>query len=273
MTNTQAIILGTIQGLTEYLPISSSAHLVLVPHFMGWQFLPKESFVFDVLVQLGTLFGVLIYFFKPIGQIIQAVIQGLWRGRPLHNETARLGWLVALASIPAAIIGFVFKSELAFYYSTPVINCYFLILTGALLVLAERMNRSIKEIPTKKDAVVIGFAQSIALFPGISRSGATIAAGMACGLSREYAAQFSFLMSIPIMLGASMVTGFDFWQDHDLILRMSTPLLLGFLSALITGYLVISWFMTLLKEKKLTIFAWYCFALGLLGIVYFKIVL
>lgn len=269
MTNSQAIILGLVQGLTEYLPVSSSAHLVLVPHVMGWQVLPEEAFVFDVLVQLGTLVGVLAYFFSSIKDVSYSVVNGMLRGQPLYDDNAKLGWMVVLATIPAAIIGLMFKNTLAAYFSAPVFSCYCLILTGVLLVSAEYLTKVLKSAPQKGDALVIGCAQSLALLPGVSRSGATIAAGMACGLSRTDAARFSFLMSIPVMFGASLIAGLDLAKDSALLEKLSMPLCLGFLTAAISGYLVIRWFMAFLSQKRLTWFAVYCVSIGVSGIFYF----
>lgn len=269
MTNTQAFILGVVQGLTEYLPISSSAHLVLVPSFLGWQLDHDEAFIFDVLVQLGTLVGVLAYFFQPIKQVGLSVLWGLWSLKPLHNEAARLGWMVALASIPAAILGFCFKGPIAAYFSSAFAACACLMATGFFLLAAEYFGRAQKSYPNRKDAMVIGLAQGFALLPGISRSGSTIAAGMACGLSRVDAARFSFLMSIPIMVGASLIAGREVFSDPALLNRLMMPLAVGFLSAAITGFLVIRWFVRFLERRSLVLFASYCLALGFFGALYF----
>lgn len=266
MTNTQAVILGVVQGLTEYLPVSSSAHLVLVPKLLGWQLAEDKSFVFDVLVQLGTLVGVFAYFLRSIMGIAEAVIKGIIAKKPFQDEEARLGYMIVLATIPAAIIGVAFKEQLAQYFSSPKASSYLLLVTGLMLVLAEYASRAHKTAPSKKDALVIGFAQSFALLPGISRSGATIAAGMACGLPRKNAAYFSFLLSIPIMVGASLVASTDLVNDKDLFSEMAIPLTLGFITAAITGYFVIKWFMTFLTSQRLVWFAFYCFFVGGMGI-------
>lgn len=269
MTNAQAAILGAVQGLTEYLPVSSSAHLVMVPKVLGWQFLPQEAFIFDVLVQLGTLFGVLIYFFAPLKQVAISVTTGIVRMRPFHDEHARLGWLVLLATIPAGVIGLAFKTDLAAYFSSPRASAYWLMFTGIILMLAEALAAIIKTQPTRRDAVVIGFAQGLALLPGVSRSGATIAAGMACGLSRKDAAQFSFLMSIPVMVGASLIASLDLMRDASLLRSMALPLTVGFCSSALVGFLVIRWFMTFVSHRRLIWFAAYCLAIGLWGVFYF----
>lgn len=270
MTNAQALILGVVQGLTEYLPVSSSAHLVLVPSFLGWQLAHDEAFIFDVLVQLGTLVGVFAYFFKPIKQVVFSVLAGLWSLKPLHNEDARLGWLVVLATIPAALLGFCFKDSIAAYFSSPFAACAFLMLTGVFLIGAEYCKRSQKREPNHKDAMCIGLAQGLALMPGLSRSGSTIAAGMACGLSRVDAARFSFLMSIPVMVGASLLAGIDVIRDPTIFERLKMPLALGFMSAAISGFLVIRWFVRFLEKRSLLFFATYCLALGFCGALYFS---
>ncbi len=269
MTNAQAIILGAVQGLTEYLPVSSSAHLVLVPKIMGWQVPPQEAFIFDVLVQLGTLTGVLAFFYAPIRQVCLSVLTGLYRLDPFHDQYARMGWLVVLASVPAAILGLNFKDQLAETFSSPISSCYFLLVTGALLILAEWFGRSGKEEPGRFDALMIGCAQGLALLPGVSRSGATIAAGMACGLPRKTAAQFSFLMSIPVMVGASLVASLDLIQDINLLEKMAMPLALGFGTAAIVGFLVIKWFMSFVSNQRLVWFAAYCLTIGTWGVYYF----
>jgi len=270
MTNSQALILGIVQGLTEYLPVSSSAHLVLVPHLFGWHVVPQEAFIFDILVQLGTLLGVICYFFTPIKDVFLSVLKGLLIKQPFYNQEAQLGWLVALATIPAAILGLAFKSQLAAYFSSPLASCYFLIITALFLFLAEWQSQKLqKPIPNKKDAVMIGLAQGLALLPGVSRSGSTIAAGMTCGLTRTDAARFSFLMSIPIMIGASLIATVDLVNDIHLIDQLLMPLAVGFISAAITGYLVIKWFMDFLSTQRLFVFAAYCLAVGCLGAIYF----
>lgn len=269
MTNSQALILGVVQGLTEYLPISSSAHLVLLPNFLGWQLKHDEAFIFDILVQLGTLVGVFAYFFQPIKQVAFSVLSGVWHLKPLHNEEARLGWMVALASIPAALLGFCFKDPIAAYFSSAFAACSCLMATGFFLLAAEYFGRSQKKNPTRRDAMVIGLAQGFALLPGISRSGSTIAAGMACGLSRVDAARFSFLMSIPIMVGASLIAGNEALSDPALLNRLMMPLAIGFFSAAITGFFVIRWFVHFLERRSLVLFASYCLGLGFLGALYF----
>ncbi len=269
MTNFQALILGVVQGLTEYLPVSSSAHLVLVPHFFNWNLSHDAAFIFDILVQQGTLLGLLIYFREPLSQVFFSVLLGLKKRDLFHDIHARLGWLVVLSTVPAAFFGLTFKSSIQGFFSSPIYSSGFLILTGILLLIAEYLAKPAKSIPTKKDAVMIGLAQSLALFPGVSRSGSTIAAGMMSGLSRQTAAQFSFLMSIPVMLGAGMIASQDLLANPELLNDLLVPILVGFLSAAVTGYLVIRWFMGFVAKQRLTGFAYYCFVVGVLGLWFF----
>lgn len=270
MTNSQALILGVVQGLTEYLPVSSSAHLVLVPKLMGWNFDIKEAFVFDVLVQLGTLVGVFIYFAPALKEVIKSVLYGIIHAQPAHDDNSRLGWLVVMASIPAAVIGLGFKEEFTSSFTSAKSSSYFLILTAIILAVAELLTRVMKTKPNRFDALVMGCAQVLAIFPGVSRSGATIATGMVCGLSRQSAAQFSFLMSIPVLMGASLIASLELVNNADLLMRMVQPLILGFTSAAVIGFFVIRWFMTFLAQRRLIWFSIYCFLLGVLGVLYFN---
>lgn len=262
--------MGIVQGLTEYLPVSSSAHLVIMPKLFGFSLPEHEAFIFDVLVQLGTLIGVFAYFWQKLFSIAQSALTGLAKGTPLHDENARLGWLVVLATIPAAVLGLIFKKPLAATFSDPLFACYFLIVTGILLILAEYVGKHLRNSVTMNDAVMIGVAQGLALLPGVSRSGSTISMGMMRGLSRTSAAQFSFIMSIPAMFGAAFVASFDLLNDASLIKSMLTPLLIGFISAAVTGYLVIKWFMAFVSHQRLYIFALYCFLAGGIGAYYFS---
>lgn len=270
MTNLQAILLGTVQGLTEYLPVSSSAHLVLVPKILGWHLRPDESFVFNVLVQLGTVVGVIIYFFVPLKKVFKSLLKGILIKDPLHDEYSQIGFMVALATIPASLFGLAFRDHLKQFFSSPLITCFCLMVTGALLFLCESLSKAIKDRPKKSDAILIGISQCAALMPGISRSGTTMAAGMACGLYRKSAATFSFLMAIPIMLGASFIATLDLLANADLMYHLAWPLFLGFFSAAFSGYLVIKWFMNYLATNKLTWFSYYCMIVGIIGAFYFS---
>ncbi|MFC2025633.1 undecaprenyl-diphosphatase UppP [Chloroflexota bacterium] len=269
MTVTQSIILGIIQGITEFIPISSSGHLVILPYLLGWDIPKYDAFIFDVLVQVATLAAVLIYFWSDLVDIVKGFIHGLLHRSPFENSNARLGWYLIVATIPAGIIGLGLKDIVARAFASPLVTAGFLFLTAILLVLAEKVGRREKllEELNWKDALWIGLSQVIAIFPGVSRSGATIFGGMTRDLKRPDAARFSFLMSIPIMLAAGLSAVIDLTKiPHlDTLLPTFIP---GFLAAAIVGYLVIRWLISYLTHHPLYIFAVYCAGLGSMVLIW-----
>ena len=280
MTVIQAIILGIVQGLTEFLPVSSSAHLVLVPYLAGWNLDQGFAFVFDVLVQLGTLAAVIYYFRKDLLEIFKAWVHGIKARQPLADENSRMGWYLILATIPAGLAGLLLKDKVEAAFASPVLTAVFLFGTAILLTTAELFHRQVErkqkirnlnEIRTM-DALVIGFFQAISIFPGISRSGATISGGVFRRFDRQGAARFAFLMSIPIMLAAG-VLGVKDLLDVPNVGQMAGLVLIGFILAGVIGYLVIRWFIGYLRGKSLLPFAAYCALLALLviAVTYFRI--
>lgn len=267
MTLFQALVMGLVQGFTEYLPVSSSAHLVLVPKVLGWSFAVKEIFIFDVLVQLGTLCGVVVYFFSDLRLITVNFVKGVFTGHPLRDPSSLYGIYLIVATVPAAFIGFMFKDFFEDFFSSTYYTSIFLIITALLLLAAELAHRSIRDSVTLPDALLMGCAQALAIFPGISRSGSTIAIGMISGVNRTQAAKFSFLMSIPVMLGASILACSDLVKNYSTLSHMLAPLAVGFTAAAISGYFVISWFLAFLKTRSLFIFAIYCAIIGTLGLM------
>jgi undecaprenyl-diphosphatase len=269
MTLTQSIILGIIQGLTEFIPISSSGHLVILPYLLGWNIPKYDAFIFDVLVQVATLVAVVIYFWSDLVDIVKAFFYGLIQKSPFETSHARLGWYLIIATLPAGIIGLALKKTVEQVFASPIVTAGFLFLTAALLVLAEKVGRREKflEDINWKDALWIGFSQVIAIFPGASRSGATIFGGMTRDLKRPDAARFSFLMSIPIMLAAGLSATIDLFKIPHLysILPAFVP---GFLAAAIVGYLAIRWLIGYLTNHPLYIFAVYCTGLGVLVLIW-----
>jgi undecaprenyl-diphosphatase len=263
----QASILGLVQGLTEYLPVSSSAHLVLVPKILGWSFDPHHAFVFDVLVQLGTLLGVIAYFWKDLLEIAECMFAGLLKGKPVENPHARLGWLVGLATVPAAVLGILLKSEVRAYFDSPRAVLAFLIATAGALTLTELLTHAKRTEVRILDALVVGLAQVAALFPGVSRSGSTMSAGILMGLSKQTAAKFSFLMSIPIMLGASLEEFREMLLYPEVLSEMLWPVMVGMLVSAVSGYFVIKWFLGFLKTQSLLWFAAYCALVGGIGLI------
>ena len=212
MTLLQALILGIVQGLTEFLPVSSSAHLVLVPHLLGWNLASEFVFLFDVLVQLGTLVAVIFYFRKDLAEIFSAVFRGIRSGKFFDETPARIGWLALLATIPAGIIGLFLKDKVEAAFSSPTATSAFLLVTAGLLLMGEfigKRNKGLEKL-TWLDALSVGFFQALSIFPGISRSGSTISGGMAIDLDRKSAGQFSFILAIPIFLAAGILGIKDF---------------------------------------------------------------
>ncbi len=264
MTLLQAFILGIVQGLTEFIPVSSSGHLVLVPHVLGWQFDPSQAFIFDVLVQWGTLVAVIVYFWKDLIEIATDFFKALSSGKPFATKNARMGWYLIIATIPAVVAGLLAKDLIESVFASARATGFFLIITAALLVVAERVgkrNRTMEQI-TWLDSLWIGCSQIFALLPGVSRSGATIAGGMTRNLNRSSSARFSFLMSIPVMLGAGGLALKDLFSmpttDHFLL-----PLFVGFLAALLSGYAAIRWLIAYLSKHSLFVFAGYCLIIGI----------
>jgi len=264
MTIIQALILGIIQGLTEYIPVSSTAHLILVPWLLGWNFDPNAKVVFDILVQWGTLVGVIIYFWRDILQILRAVFNGLAHRKPFETFDARLGWLVVVATIPAVIAGLFIKKYLVQLYEMYILISIVLMLGGLLMLAAERFGKRTRELKqmTWLDALIVGVWQILALIPGVSRSSATISGGMLRNFNREDAARFSFLMSIPALLGAGVLALKDLFGTPGLLTSLAAPLIVGFLAAAITGYFSIRWLLGYLKTRSLRVFIIYRFVFG-----------
>lgn len=268
MSLLQAIILGIIQGITEFLPISSSGHLVLAPFFFGWDLPPDQVFTFDVLVQMGTLVAVLVYFRKDLADIITGFVKALAARKPFGEPNARMGWYLILATIPAGLLGLSIKDLVEAAFQSPLATALFLFVTAALLLISERLGGKQRQLQslTWKDALWIGCAQALSIFPGVSRSGSTIAGGLSCNLERPAAARFSFLMSIPIMLAAGVLAGSDLRNISDLMIFLPN-IIAGFLTAAVVGYLVIKWLLAYLAHHSLRVFAIYCAALATLTLI------
>ncbi|MCI5211142.1 MAG: undecaprenyl-diphosphatase UppP [Candidatus Electrothrix sp. ATG2] len=268
MTLLQAIILGIVQGLTEFIPVSSSGHLVLVPHFLGWQFAKEQGFIFDVLVQWGTLFSVFIYYWNDLTAIAKTFLLGILQRKPFAEPNARMGWYLIIATLPAVVFGLLGKELIEQAFASAKMTGYFLLLTAILLVIAEvtgQRNRCMEKI-TWLDSLIIGLSQVLALLPGVSRSGATIAGGMTRHLDRSAAARFSFLMSVPVMLGAGVLALKDLTELSSMN-NFLLPLLAGFMAAFVSGYIAIRWLIAYLSKHSLYLFAAYCTVLGLIVIL------
>ncbi len=268
MTIFQAFILGIVQGLTEFLPISSSGHLVLVPHLLGWEFPEQQAFIFLVLVQMGTLVAVILYFWDTLRQVTSAFLRGLIHRRPLADPDSRTAWQLAIATVPAGLAGLLLIDAVEQTVRDPIYTAFFLLGTAVLLVIAERVGRRNSHIEAMswKDVVIVGCFQILALFPGISRSGSAISGGMTRNLTRPEAARFSFLMAVPIMLAAGSNSIFALQSLADLG-AFVPPLFVGFFTSLVVGYLSIRWLLGYLASRSLYGFAIYVTVVGVVTIL------
>ncbi len=264
MTIWQAFILGIVQGVTEFLPISSSGHLVITPYLLGWKIPEAQVFTFDVLVQMGTLIAVIIYFWKYLWKIVIAVVKGLIDKKPFGSQDAKLGWLVVLSTIPALLGGLFLKDQVEAAFHSVQITAVFLLVTALLLWVAERLSKQMKKMEdlSTLDAFIIGCFQVLAIFPGLSRSGSTIAGGILRKLKREEAAKFSFLMSIPVMLGAGVMSINDLLEVPNLT-EFLPVVLVGFITSGVVGFISIHWLLKFLNKNKLWIFSVYCVVISL----------
>ncbi len=266
MTWWHTLTLGLVQGVTEFLPISSSAHLALLPVWLNWRLPANEAFVFSVLVQVATLLAVMGYYRRPLKRILRSMWQDITRRRRMHPDT-RLGLLLLLATLPGIIVGALFKTAIEAAFVQPRQVAVFLGVTALLMALAELRGRHQRSMHSLRwwEALFIGGFQALALLPGISRSGATISGAMLQHLKREDAAHFSFLLAVPIMLGAGIVALYDlltFPGPH--LQRLLGPYLLGFVVAGVSGYVSIHLLLGHLRRRSLWIFVAYCLVVSVL---------
>lgn len=255
----RSIILGIIQGLTEFLPVSSSGHLELAKYLLGDDSLARESLMMTVMLHAATALSTMLVFRKDIALIFK----GLFKFQP--NEQTGFSLKIILSMIPAVIIGLVFEEQIAQLFNKQLLLVgSMLFITGLLLYFADRAINAGKEVGYKS-AFLIGIAQAIAILPGISRSGATISSSLLLGIDREKAARFSFLMVVPLIFGKmakDIISGELAQQDENLI-----PLLAGFIAAFISGALACIWMIKLVKNSKLIYFSVYCFIIAAIAIV------
>jgi undecaprenyl-diphosphatase len=260
MSIIEAIILGMIQGATEFLPISSDGHLVLLPTIFQ---MPVPDLALIGILHLGTLTAMLIYFWRDLWVIVTAVLQALYQKQPLATENARLGWLIAVGTIPAAIAGLTLKDWLETeVFVRPEVAAFFLLVTAALLVIGERVmgkNKAINHL-SWGDTLLIGTFQAAALLPGLSRSASTISGGLIRGLERPTATRFSFLLGVPAIFGAGMLSLVEILTETP---AYAPPIYVaGFVAAAVTGYLCIHFLLRWVRNHTLYPFAVYCVLLG-----------
>jgi undecaprenyl-diphosphatase len=257
----EAVVLGLVQGLTEFLPISSTAHLRVVPELFGW---PDPGAAYSAVIQLGTVAAVLLYFARDLGRLAVGFFSGLARRSPFGTPEARLAWAVLLGTLPIGVLGLALKKTIETSFRSLYVVASALVALALLLWWAEKTathRRKLNQL-TVKDGVLIGMAQATALIPGASRSGVTLTAGFALGLEREAAARFSFLLSIPSTALAGL------WELRDLVHATDRPsnlaLAVGTGVSFVSGIAAIAWLLHYLRTRTALIFVWYRIALGLL---------
>lgn len=262
MTLVQAVVLGLVQGITEFLPISSIAHLRVVPALLGW---PDPGAAYSAIIQLGTLAAVFVYFARDLRVMTRAAIQGVVDGRPLGTREARLAWYIMAGTLPIVVFGLGLKRYIVGPFRSLYVISGSLILLGILLWIAERtasFNRDVEKIGWW-DSQLVGLAQALSLIPGSSRSGTTMTAAMFVGLSREAAARFSFLLGIPAIGAAGLYELLELIR-HGLEGIGTTNLIVGIVTSAVSGYLAIDLLLRYLRTRTMHVFVWYRIGLGIL---------
>lgn len=278
MTIIQAVILGIVQGLTEFMPISSSAHLIIIPWLLHWN---DPGLAFDVALHLGTLVALLWFFAADWVRLVRAGIASIVERKIGDNSDRRLAWLLVIGTIPGVLAGVLGESKIEELFHQPnsphtpeamTAMAIIIALLGAALFVAERIARHHRGLArvSLKDTILIGLAQALAIFPGVSRSGSTIAAGLALGLERQAAARFSFLLAAPIVAGAGVKSLFSVYSELRTGAMAQSELLLfalGFVTAAVSGYLCIKFLLRYLQKNSTDIFVYYRWALSVLIII------
>ncbi len=274
----QSILMGIVQGLSEFLPISSSAHLVFTSNFYkvfkGIEIVQEsnQEVFLDIMLHLGTLIAVLIFFRKEIMQILKALYLGL-KNKDYSSLDFKYGAYIFIGTIITVLIAFPLNEVAEFLVFKPAIVGILLIFTGILLLSSETLAKKIKDKKeiSLKSSILIAIAQGLAALPGFSRSGLTIATGLLNGLDRTTAARYSFLLSIPIILGASMVYPFIKLDFHEVISYNWTAIIVGTIVSGIVGYICIKYFLKFVSKFSLGIFGYYCLIVGIFTAVFFEI--
>jgi len=265
MTVLQAIVLGVVQGLTEFLPISSSGHLILVPWLFNWHVLledPELNKTFDVALHLGTFFSLLAYFWRDIGRLLSAWSGTLARRR-IDSTEGKLAWLIILSTVPAAVVGVALEDVIVNTLGRPWMIAVLMIAFAFVMYAIDRLARHEREMAQMGwlDALLIGAAQALSLAPGVSRSGVTMVTGLALRLTREAAARYSFLMSIPVVGGAALYKGIEVAQE-GLPEGAAVPFAAGIASAALSGFAAIWFLLAYLRRHDFTPFVIYRLAVG-----------
>jgi len=261
----QAVVLGIVQGLSEFLPISSSAHLLLLPWLFAWPILrdPALNKTFDVALHFGTLIALFSYYARDAVGLLAAWLRSAWRRR-ISEPTERLAWMILITVVPAGLFGWRYEEFIEQRLGDPRLIGLLLIVFAGLLALAElvgRRRRAAEEVGLK-DAIIIGCAQALSLFPGVSRSGITITTGLFVGLKRDAAARFTFLMSLPIIAGAALFKAAHL-ATHGMPHGMGLPFAAGVIASALSGYAAVAFLIRYLQARTVYPFVWYRIVVGL----------
>ena len=264
----QAIVLGLVQGATEFAPVSSSGHLILVPWILGWVLIGDADVrkAFDVALHVGTLVGALVYFRREVVRYAAAWFRSI-RARRIASPDERIAWALVLGTIPGAIVGATFEEVIQERLGAPWLIAVMLVAFGVVLVVVDRRARTDRAYDSIRpiDGLLLGTAQALALQPGVSRSGVTITAARAMGLDRESAARISFLLSLPIIAGAGFYKGIDLARTG--LEGNGAEFVAGFVASAVSGFVVIWWLLRYLRRHDFTVFLWYRIALAALVVL------
>ncbi len=264
----QVIVLAVVQSLTEFLPISSTAHLTVLPRLLGWDNPQLNSLDFDIALHFGTLAAVVVYFFRDWLQIIAGGF-GIRYGRESDlGRNRALLWYLVIATIPVGVLGYLFKEQAETTWRNSYVIGTMLITVGVVIYLAERFGRGKRDLATLSlaDAGIIGASQALAIIPGVSRSGITISTGLFRNINREAAARFSFLLSTPALAGAAFKAFHDLHKSGGLAPGMELPFAVGVVVSAVTGFIVIAFFLRYLRTHTLTFFVYYRILFGIIVI-------
>lgn len=266
----QALWLGVLQGVTEFLPVSSSGHLVLAKAILGIQ---TQGVAYEVFVHFGTFLAVLTVFWRDVWNMLRSLVRAMatplpsnWCRRYHEDSFLRLGILIVLGTVPAAVVGLLFEREIETAFSNPFFVSLALIVTGTMLLGTRWAKPHDTQFGIVR-ALLIGVAQSFAIWPGISRSGATIATAMYLRVDRSEAARFSFLLALPAILGAAVLEGLELFQSGQISEQVYT-LLTGMIAAYISGMIALKWLLGVIRRGRLDRFSYYCLAVGLVASIW-----
>ncbi|MEX2573956.1 MAG: undecaprenyl-diphosphate phosphatase [Balneolaceae bacterium] len=266
----QSILLGLLQGITEFLPVSSSGHLVLARAFLGRDLEP--GITFEIVVHFGSFCSIAIYYRRKVKEIIVDLFRsfspdGIRTKRYANDPNTRLSLIILLSMIPAMYVGFTMKDAIESMFLNPLLVSFMLLITGFLLFSTKLVSAPKKDLDAKS-GLLMGLAQALAILPGISRSGSTISAGLFTGVDREMVANFSFLMVLPVLAGAMLLELTEI-AENGIESAAVVSLIAGFLTSFIAGYIALTYLIILLKKEKFHYFSYYCWFVGIGGIIIF----